>query len=152
MKRCTLVVRRTWCRRSKPKLDQCSGIWNDLRLPALIRLQLLHRSHALCVPRASRFPGQVAGFDQRSLNLRSSRFIHRKVRRLGRCGLMSFGTMPLVRGRMSLRRTRGTVRRDLPGPCMSVRRFRRSRRLRLLLRCCGVTRKPGTQSKKKGND
>ena len=58
---CTLVG-------SKTKLDDRSGIRNQLRLPSIVSLQLLHGSFCLGVPVPRRIARQIALLDQRRLN------------------------------------------------------------------------------------
>ena len=54
---------------SEAKLDDGAGVGNQFGLPAIVGLELLHGGFGLGVPVAGGFAGEVAGFDQRGLNL-----------------------------------------------------------------------------------
>lgn len=54
--------------RSQSQLDQCPGIGNHLALPAIVRLEALHRALRLGIPNAGRTAVQVVFPNQRLLN------------------------------------------------------------------------------------
>ena len=62
--------------RSKTQLDEGAGVRGQLGLPAVVALQLLHGGFACGIPAASGLSGEVAGLDQRGLDLGGALRLH----------------------------------------------------------------------------
>lgn len=73
------------------KLDDCTRIRDQLRLPTMIGLILLHRSLGIRVPMTGRLSLQIASTSQRRLNLHRPIVINRPLS--GRSCHRSAGTL-----------------------------------------------------------
>lgn len=73
--------------RPQPQLDQRPRIRRNLRLPPIVALQLLHRSHRRRVPSPRRLARQIPRLDQRRLNARRTLHIHRRSSKMRRMRL-----------------------------------------------------------------
>ena len=89
------LLRLVW---AETQLDDGAGVRDQLRLPAVVALKLLHRGFGLGVPVAGGFAAEIAGVDQRVLDLGGAGVIDGMLRR---CLRGRFGTLieQLVRGR-----------------------------------------------------
>jgi hypothetical protein len=58
---------------TEAKFDDGAGVGDQLCLPAIVSLQLLHRGFGLRIPvAAGGVVGEIAGFDQSRLDLRGA--------------------------------------------------------------------------------
>lgn len=61
------------------QLDDGSGVWNQLGLPAIIGLELLHRCLRLGIPVTGGFTRKITGLDERGLNLGGAGVVDRAL-------------------------------------------------------------------------